>query len=250
MLVKNSLPKDIEKTLYEVLLEEFPQPFYTVIFNDKIKGKYSKVFRQIDITVYHNADKKNLIIIADAKKYKKKLNVRHIEQFIGLKDDIGIKFGIIAPLIIDLKDAFTTGAKNRAKSSGVVLRPIDLNEAIIKPRWKPLARKIFPYDLNYHPELARGLYYLYHGNATAEIDSIENIMYEEWEAFVNYGIHNNYNYTVDFLKIIVNHHNDSGWRFNAIKHLLEIGELDKNEIDQIRKMEKGPEFQELIETVI
>ncbi len=77
-----------------------------VVQNTYIKGLFSKRERQIDVLV-KNFQKKTLIV--DAKHYKKKVDIKTVEYFIGMLKDVNVDYGII---ISDV--GFTKSAINRA----------------------------------------------------------------------------------------------------------------------------------------
>lgn len=78
--------------------------------NVKIIGRYSKVERQIDILVECNIAGFIFKIVVDCKYYNKKVDVKHVESFIGMINDLD---GVQKGLIITEK-GFTKAAINRA----------------------------------------------------------------------------------------------------------------------------------------
>ncbi len=123
MRIKPNIIKVKEWELYEAevldkLKKEFP--------NDEIKknirklGKYSRVNRQIDIAVYNETVGYNMLGIIDCKCFNRKLNVRDIESFIGLMEDVAANFGIIISNI-----GYSKAAKNRAEMKEIKLEVVD-----------------------------------------------------------------------------------------------------------------------------
>src|SRR5690348_15526400 len=53
-------------------------------------GAKSNVSRQVDILV----DQRDAIAI-DCKCYRRKVDVKHVEMFLGMLDDLGIRYGVI-----------------------------------------------------------------------------------------------------------------------------------------------------------
>ncbi len=74
--------------------------------NIYVDGLFSKRKRQIDIQV---RDQQGKLIIIDAKKYDKKVNVKTVESFIGMVKDVGADKGIIIS-----EKGFSKSAINRA----------------------------------------------------------------------------------------------------------------------------------------
>lgn len=93
-------------------------PNLEVLHNQKIMGKKSKIRRQIDILAISTHK-----IIIDCKYYSRTVDVKHVEMFLGMLDDIGVDKGIIVT-----SKGFTKSAINRAKNDK---RNIDLS--IISP---------------------------------------------------------------------------------------------------------------------
>ncbi|HEX8853934.1 MAG TPA: restriction endonuclease, partial [Pyrinomonadaceae bacterium] len=57
--------------------------------NEYILGKRSKRKRQIDITVRKEVRPYELLIVIDCKDYKRPVDVKDVESFIGLTKDVG-----------------------------------------------------------------------------------------------------------------------------------------------------------------
>lgn len=236
--------ENFEKALFEKLLNDFPPPIYIVKFDDKILGKHSKVIRQIDVAVYLNQKNPKLLIVADAKRYTNGIHVKHIESFIGMFGDLNADIGIIAPIYYD-KILVSKAAKQRILHLDIEILPIKLEDALIL-NWKETARKIVPYDWSYHTTLSKGLYYLDKNKIIQSIDALDNIIYDEWQSFVDYGLEFNREKTVRFLNVIMNNHHDVTWRFQAIANLFYNDLLTTSDIELILKKENDIEIHELL----
>jgi Restriction endonuclease len=97
---------------YEIEVFEALSVYYIddIIEKDKhILGQYSKRQRQIDIFIEQKINDKSYITIIDCKNYNKKINVKTVESFISMVDDIGGDYGIMISEI-----GFTKSALNRA----------------------------------------------------------------------------------------------------------------------------------------
>lgn len=99
--------KKYEKEIYEHFLSQYPDAEITL--DARKIGLYSKVERQIDILVEQYIAGNRLSIALDGKYYNKKVDVKAVESFIGMLEDIGAHKG----LLISNK-GFTEGAYNRA----------------------------------------------------------------------------------------------------------------------------------------
>lgn len=98
-----------EEQIFEKLRKEFPNS--NILKNQKIIGKYSKRSRQIDILVKSKIIGKELIVIVDCKKFKKKIDVKAVESFIGFTEDVGAHVGIMIT-----NEGFTNSAYNRVEN--------------------------------------------------------------------------------------------------------------------------------------
>lgn len=81
----------------------------TIIYNHKIKGIYSNRSRQIDIYVEQKVGDKTFKTIIDCKNYKTKVDIKKVESFISMVEDVGGDYGILIS-----ENGFTKSANNRA----------------------------------------------------------------------------------------------------------------------------------------
>lgn len=119
MRIKPYILKVKEWELYESeVLDKLERDFPDAEINKNIRkmGRYSKVNRQIDIAVYEKMVGCDIFGIVDCKCFKRKLNVRDIESFIGLMEDVVANFGIIISKI-----GYSEAANNRAKLKRIKL---------------------------------------------------------------------------------------------------------------------------------
>jgi len=141
---------------------------------------------------------------------------------------------------------FSKAAGRRAAASDIRLFVLSIDEAL-EMHWRPIARELFPWDWAFHPDLAAGLYRLHRKDAPRDvIEAIEPVPFEEWQCFVTYGLANHRSEAADLLWFIALHHHDDGWRFNAVRRLIDSGLLDKFNIDELLSKEKDPETVNLI----
>src|SRR5438477_7677989 len=91
-------------------------PGATIEQNIRVLGQRSKVFREIDISIRTRVGQYELFIAIDCKDYRRNINVKDVEEFIGLIKDIGAKKGAMI-----VAWGFTEAAKNRARDAGVDL---------------------------------------------------------------------------------------------------------------------------------
>ncbi len=96
-------------------------PDAEVIHNVKLPGRKSESTRQIDVLVRQKIGQYDMKIVIDSKDYKTPVDVKGVEEFHGLIDDVGANKGVLV-----CPAGFTKGAKNRASEYLIDLyRPID-----------------------------------------------------------------------------------------------------------------------------
>lgn len=99
-------------------------PFDTVILNDKIRGIKSGIKRQIDITVKKNISDKIYISAIDCKDTSRAVNIKKVEETIGLFEDIPVDQRIIISA-----SGFTDNALTRGTNDGIKMyRLIDTED--------------------------------------------------------------------------------------------------------------------------
>lgn len=99
--------REYEKAVFQECKRIFKTA--TVKHDVKLDGKYSLKKRQIDVLVSNgNIDGVTTSIAIDTKHYAIKIDVKCVESFIGMLQDIDVSYGII---ISDI--GFTSGAINR-----------------------------------------------------------------------------------------------------------------------------------------
>lgn len=113
---------------YEFLVFDQIKDYYkdaNFEFNSMILGKYSKGQRQCDIIIKQKIDNQIITILVDAKYYSKKLDVKDVESFISMTNDINAHHGIlISP------KGYSELAYNRAENdnSNISLDILNLDE--------------------------------------------------------------------------------------------------------------------------
>lgn len=99
--------------------------------NDKIKGHITGRMRQVDVSIRQQVGQFNILIAIDCKDRSVPVDVKGVEEFIGIIQDIGANKGAIVSAT-----GFTSTAIKRAESSGLNLyRLVDAE----KHDWQTLA---------------------------------------------------------------------------------------------------------------
>lgn len=85
--------KKYEQEIHDQFREMYPSAEIT--HNTILPGRYSKADRQIDILVVDYAAGERFKIIVDGKYYSKKINVKEVEEFIGMMQDVSADKGLL-----------------------------------------------------------------------------------------------------------------------------------------------------------
>lgn len=102
--------KGYEKEIYEHFKSQYPDAEITL--DARKIGLYSKVKRQLDILIEQYVAGNRLSIVIDGKYFNKKVDVKDVESFIGMLEDIEAHKGLLIS-----KVGFTEAAFNRAHFS-------------------------------------------------------------------------------------------------------------------------------------
>lgn len=91
-------------------------PSANVEQNVKMLGRRSGSMRQLDVIVRNKVGQYELLIVIECKDHKRAVDVKAIEEFMGLARDVGANKGVIvAP------NGFTAAARTRAQDVGIDL---------------------------------------------------------------------------------------------------------------------------------
>lgn len=89
-------------------------PAAQVKHNERIKGRKSGSLRQVDVTVRQQVGQFPLLIAIECKDLSRPADVKHVEAFGGLLDDIGAHKGSMVSA-----RGFSATAKKRAAEAGI-----------------------------------------------------------------------------------------------------------------------------------
>jgi hypothetical protein len=84
--------------------------------------------RQIDVLVERSAENFNLKIAVDSKCYKRKVNIKHVEAFLGMLEDIGLKKGVLVTTMGYSKSAYQRAQFGSREVELHILSPERLSE--------------------------------------------------------------------------------------------------------------------------
>jgi len=111
--------KDPKWKRFEALVAKVQSSFSPdakVSLNEKVKGCHSGVMRELDIVVRRSVGQFQIFIVVDCKDYSDPVDVKGIEEFIGLLEDVGANKGAMVAA-----NGFTEAAKTRASNTGIDL---------------------------------------------------------------------------------------------------------------------------------
>lgn len=210
----------------------------------EVIGQLSQGKRQIDVAVFEQGDTARPFLAVECKHYKRKLNVKDVETFVGMRDDIGAKNAILV-----CPAGFSKGASFRAKAANVVTHILPILEAE-RLNLRELVRQTFPWDEAFHGVMGDALFTFDKSSSLDDwVESFEKLPFEEWEnTFENYA-RLNANKCRGILRAIAQLHWDDGWRFNAIRLLSESGWIDETFCAFLLESETDPDTRELLESV-
>jgi len=99
-----------ESQIFEKLRIDFPNSH--IKKDQKLQGKFSMIKRQIDILVKGKEIGKDVTIVIDCKKFSRKVNVKHVESFIGFLEDVKAHIGVLVT-----NKGYSKAAVRRAENS-------------------------------------------------------------------------------------------------------------------------------------
>jgi len=82
-----------------------------VYYDNQIDGVLSNTTRQIDALVIKHKDESDFRTILDCKYYNRNIDIKKIESFLGMKEDVNAEHGILVTNI-----GYTSGAINRVEN--------------------------------------------------------------------------------------------------------------------------------------
>lgn len=99
--------KEYENEILTYFQETYPET--TISFDQKIKGKYSKVLRQVDILIEGEIAGYQIKIAVDCKNFSKKIDVKKVESFCSMVEDVEAHQGVLIS-----QKGYSKAAINRA----------------------------------------------------------------------------------------------------------------------------------------
>ena len=110
-----------EKLIANNLKQKFPKSEIT--FDDLIFGVFSKTDRQIDISIHGELAGNKILGVVDCKYYSKNIDVKAVESFLGILEDVRANIGIMIT-----NHGYSTAAINRAAVGNLTLEIVKVEE--------------------------------------------------------------------------------------------------------------------------
>ncbi len=111
--------QDLEKLVAKIQAELAPTA--EILHNQRLPGRLSGRSRQIDVLVKDRVGQYEILIVIDCKDYKKRADVKSVEEFQGLVEDVGAQKGVLV-----CPSGFSAAAKTRASGLQMDLySPVD-----------------------------------------------------------------------------------------------------------------------------
>ena len=113
--------QSVELELLVQKIQKQLAPQAEVLHNVKLEGRRTGARRQIDVLVHEKIGQYDINIVIDCKDYKHPADVKGVEEFAGLLDDVGAQKGVLVCPV-----GFTANAKTRAAGLQIDLySPVD-----------------------------------------------------------------------------------------------------------------------------
>lgn len=238
--------REYERAMFNDLYYRFRPPEWRVVPHLRsLRGIISGAKRQIDVAVYHQKESKRPEWAVECKRYGRRLNIKDVERFIGMVEDLGATRGVlVGPL------GFSDNAVCRVAGTCVTLMQLPEEDALCL-NWRELARAAFPWDEEFHPQMGNAFYALINNkDVEATLDALDGIPYEQWLTTVENLHCRRPTAAVSMLQRIAEYHHDDGWRFNAIKILDELKKLDYERIVDLLQRETDFETKTLLQELM
>ena len=111
--------RDLEQLVARIQMQLAPNS--EVLHDVKLDGRQSKRKRQIDVLVRQNIGQYEIQVVIECKDYTRPINVKAVEEFYGLLDDVGAHKGVLV-----CPAGFSSTAKTRAEGLQIDLySPVD-----------------------------------------------------------------------------------------------------------------------------
>lgn len=98
-------------------------PTAVIKSDDKIRGRFSRAYRQIDVSIRFKTESLDVLGIIECKYFNREVNVKHVDGFIGFCEDVGASFGYLIT-----NKGFTKSAYNRTSGGQIRLKIVPFKD--------------------------------------------------------------------------------------------------------------------------
>jgi hypothetical protein len=223
--------RDYERAMFNHLYYVYRPPHFIVLPDYKeVKGMITKRKRQIDVVVLNVQDKTRPILAVESKYYTRKLNVKDVEAFIGMQQDIGSREAVmVAPF------GFSATAQRRVQGTNITLLTLPPQDAE-RLNWRDLIRETFLLDESFHPGMGDAVHLfdnLQEQDTWKLMDIMAMLPFEEWgHLFGLYRALSPQRCRAVLEQTAADHYNQD-WVFNAVRLLDEYHWLDNSLVNEL-----------------
>lgn len=233
--------REYERAMFNDLYYVYRPPVWEVTPNLRaVRGLISRGKREIDVSVRRSSEPRPTLVV-ECKRYNRPLNVKHIETFLGMLQDIGAPEGVLVS-----PQGWSRTAERRIRNTGIRLLQLPEREAV-RLNWRELARAVFPWDEGFQPHMGNAFDAVLVDDDIDEcIETLEEVPFEEWQAVVRTLWSRKPSAIHTMLYSIAALHPEDGWRYNAIQLLEEYGVMDQLHVKDLLSRETDPDTTELL----
>lgn len=234
-----------ERAMFNGLYYRFRPPTFMVVPDVRdVLGRLSLAKRQVDVAVYEVQDKSTPYLVVECKRYGRVLDVNDVGEFSSRLEDTGAEHGVLV-----CPRGFSKAGRNFAAAKGIVLQTLPVEEAD-RLNWREIARAVFPWDELQHPEMGDALHAINRSDEVGDwIERLETLPFEEWETAIQTVHLLSARRCTRLLRAMAISHHDAAWRYNAIRLLDELGELEDAFQLVLIDTESDPDVQKLLESL-
>ena len=210
-----------ERAMFNDLYYAYRSPRFIVLPDHReLEGQITGGKRQIDVVVFALENTKRPLIAVESKFYTRKLNVKDVEAFIGMQQDLGSQYAImVAP------QGFTDMAYRRVRGTNIELVTLPTIEAE-RLNWREVARADFTIDETFHPEMGDAIHVFDTTHDYKDLTAImEELPFEEWETLSSIYRKVDAQKCKRTLEGLAMFHDDADWVFNSVRLLNDFGWL-------------------------
>jgi hypothetical protein len=223
--------QNYERAMFNNLYYSYRSPdFYVFPDYREVIGLITNGKRQIDVAVFERNNLSRPLIAVESKFHKRRVDVKTVEAFIGMQQDLGSRHAVmIAPY------GFSDMAHRRVQGTNIDLITLPVNEAD-RLNQREIIRRFFTLDEFLHPQMGDALYSFRTEKGYENlIVLMEDLPFEEWGTLFRIYRKIDEKLSLKTIKDIILNYQNADWTFNLVQILDENGWLDSNFIQDLIK---------------